>query len=68
MPRVEPPDRVQLAAARLRNRCPMCGEPLGEAPYGTGRIADGSFCSLRCLSEYHYEGRPLPAVDLGGGE
>jgi hypothetical protein len=68
MPQVEPPDRMRLAAARLSGRCPMCGKPLGEAPYGTGRVADGIFCSLECLSRYHYEGRPLSRGDVGSVE
>ena len=44
------PDREMLAACRLAGVCPVDGKPIEGGGYGTGRIADGIFCSLDCLA------------------
>jgi hypothetical protein len=58
--------RRQIEAARRRGICPACGDPLPPppAPIGTGRRADGLFCSLDCLARYH-EGYFEQRRDLG---
>ena len=34
--------------------CAYCGQPFHDSgPVGTGRLADGAFCSLLCLGRYH---------------
>jgi hypothetical protein len=33
--------------------CPQCGQPLGEDRIGSGRLADGIFCSLDCIAIFH---------------
>ena len=52
------PDRELLATCRLAGVCPVCGQPVEGGGYGTGRIADGLFCSLNCLADYWYSPRP----------
>jgi hypothetical protein len=53
------PDREMLAASRLAGICPVCGKPVEEGHgYGTGRVADGLFCSLDCVAVYWYPPRP----------
>lgn len=52
------PDREMLAASRLAGICPVCGKPVEGGGYGTGRVADGLFCSLDCLAVYWYSPRP----------
>lgn len=46
---------ARIAAAREQGVCPGCGRPLPPppAPVGTGRHADGLFCSLDCLTIFH---------------
>jgi hypothetical protein len=37
-----------------RNLCAYCGEPIPAAGgYGSGQIADGMFCRLKCFGVYH---------------
>lgn len=37
-----------------QNICPNCGETIPEGTrVGSGRKADGGFCSLRCYAEFH---------------
>jgi len=37
-----------------RNLCPYCGKTIPEgARVGTGRKADGGFCSLDCYARYY---------------
>lgn len=43
----------RIASAADADRCPECGAPLGDSRVGSGRIADGIFCSLACLSTFH---------------
>lgn len=52
------PDRQLLAACRLADICPVCERPIEGGGYGTGRIADGLFCSLDHVAEYWYSPRP----------
>ena len=33
-----------------QRRCDLCGEVIEGAGYGSGRIADGLYCSLRCFA------------------
>lgn len=36
------------------NICPYCGKPIPEGKrVGSGRKADGGFCSLDCYTRYH---------------
>jgi hypothetical protein len=46
--------REAAAAARRLGVCPACGAELDGPGYGTGRIADGDFCSLACVADYWY--------------
>lgn len=55
MPRYGLPARESLAVHRLAGECPQCAAPVGEDAYGTGRVADGLFCSLSCLADYWYQ-------------
>ena len=37
-----------------KNICPNCGNSIQDGKrYGSGRKADGGFCSLDCYAEYH---------------
>jgi hypothetical protein len=37
-----------------RNICPYCGQAITEGTrIGTGRKADGGFCSLQCYTRYY---------------
>lgn len=50
-------DEVKREAAAIARRlgvCPACGKKLDGPGYGTGRIADGDFCSLNCVADYWY--------------
>ncbi len=47
-------DAIALLAYRLKV-CPACGCELTSPGYGSGRIADGVFCSFRCFGRI-----PLP--------
>lgn len=47
--------QAQIADARRRGVCPNCGEPLGSERVGTGSLADGTFCSLGCLSRFDFK-------------
>ena len=58
------PDRELLAASRLEGVCPVCGCPIEGGGYGTGRIADGLFCSLDHLADYWYSSHH-PGEDQG---
>lgn len=54
------PKAERIRAAAQEDRCPQCGEALGRTPeegrrVGTGSFADGVFCGLECLSEFHGE-------------
>jgi hypothetical protein len=44
-----------IAAAAVEGRCPQCGVLLGSARFGSGRLADGVFCSLTCFAAFHDE-------------
>ena len=48
--------RKQSAAAMARRLgvCPACGSTVDTSGYGTGRVADGNFCSLACVADYWY--------------
>jgi hypothetical protein len=48
----------RIAEAAREESCPQCGRPLGRTPeeghrIGSGRLADGVFCSLGCFAEFH---------------
>ena len=48
--------RIRDAAAE--DRCPQCARPLGSSSaerrrVGSGRLADGVFCSLECFAAFH---------------
>lgn len=47
--------RIRIEEARERGSCPACGKllPPPPAPVGTGRHADGLFCSIECLAGFH---------------
>lgn len=48
-------ERTGLLTSALRGGyCPKCGKILTEPGYGTGRLADGLFCSFRCFSDFWY--------------
>lgn len=47
--------RQRIEAARNNETCPRCGRALPEDRVGTGRLADGVFCSLDCQVEFHAE-------------
>jgi hypothetical protein len=48
--------RASIRDAAERNVCPRCGKPLErEERIGSGRVADGVFCSLGCYAEFHSE-------------
>ena len=45
---------ARLKAALAANVCPQCGTDLTDrARYGTGRIAEGYFCSLECVAGFY---------------
>ena len=54
MRQAEAEEREALAVALREGCCPVCGKALAEPGYGSGKLADGLFCSLRCLSEFWY--------------
>lgn len=65
------PDRERLAVSRLAGVCPVCERPIEGGGYGSGRIADGLFCSLECYAVYWYPARsagerPRSAGERGG--
>lgn len=44
--------RLYLAHCLERNICPTCGTPtLGRNRYGTGALADGIYCSMKCFAQ-----------------
>ena len=45
--------RAAIAEAARNDSCPHCHQPLGEERVGSGRFADGVFCSLDCLGTFH---------------
>jgi len=45
--------RRRIEAAREHEVCPNCGKALDEERVGSGRLADGVFCSLGCLAAFH---------------
>ena len=48
-------EELELLAIALRDGyCPVCGQTLTKPGYGSGKIADGLFCSLRCFSDFWY--------------
>ena len=47
--------REVAATARRLGVCPACGRTLDGPGYGTGRIADGNFCSLGCVADFWYD-------------
>lgn len=62
------PDRERLAVSRLAGVCPVCERPIDGGGYGTGRIADGLFCSLECLAVYWYPARSAGERPRSAGE
>lgn len=44
-------ERILLAARQ--DSCPQCLVSLGSERVGSGRLADGIFCSLDCLVAFH---------------
>lgn len=54
-PRIGEGPREAAAIALRLGVCPKCGAELTETRrYGSGSLADGIFCSLSCMSTYHY--------------
>jgi hypothetical protein len=45
--------RAKIDEALERDVCPQCGKPLAGDRVGTGSLADGVFCSLKCIAEFH---------------
>lgn len=43
----------RISAAATAGRCPECWGTLRADRVGSGRIADGIFCSLDCFSTFH---------------
>jgi len=47
-------DEKYLRELYDKNICPTCGTTIPDnGGYGSGRIADGRFCSLECYGKYH---------------
>lgn len=55
-PAADVPVRRDAVAVALRlGVCPACGRELTPTDrYGSGRLADGIFCSLGCYAGYRY--------------
>lgn len=52
--------RLYLAHCLESNICPTCGAAtIGRSRYGTGALADGIYCSMKCFSQ--------PPADLFDG-
>jgi hypothetical protein len=62
------PDRERLAVSRLAGVCPVCERPIDGGGYGSGRIADGLFCSLECFAVYWYPTRSAGERPRSAGE
>jgi hypothetical protein len=45
----------RIAAAAREGNCPECGCRLDRDRIGSGRLADGVFCSLDCLASFHVD-------------
>jgi len=43
----------RVGAAARQDRCPQCWSVLGSGRVGSGRLSDGVFCNLTCLSTFH---------------
>lgn len=43
-----------IQAAYRAGVCPTCGSAITDGGYGTGRLADGKFCSLDCFARFAY--------------
>jgi hypothetical protein len=53
---VELTKRERIQRGLETNSCPGCGRTFTGGPvYGTGAVADGRFCGLRCFSDFHGE-------------
>lgn len=50
-PMQSPAERIREAAED--EKCPQCLVPLGRHRTGSGRLADGVFCSLDCYAVFH---------------
>jgi hypothetical protein len=48
------PEREYLLDLWAKNICPWCGNSIPEGKrVGSGRKADGGFCSVACYANYH---------------
>jgi hypothetical protein len=45
--------RKRISEGLEQETCPNCGKPLGRDRVGSGRHADGVFCSLGCQVTFH---------------
>lgn len=42
-----------IRRAAAQGVCPQCGCPLGDGRVGSGATADGVFCGLDCMINFH---------------
>lgn len=47
--------RAAIEEARRTETCPRCHKQLGDDRIGSGRLADGVFCSLDCQAKFHID-------------
>lgn len=45
--------RQRIAVGHRDEKCPECGGPLGSERVGSGQLANGVFCSLACIADFH---------------